>query len=126
MAEDTQAKLGLIQADLFSLNESVESVNVQLEKIRSDVESNRVKLATQEAMVETMQRKVADMADRSWYCKVCVFGLLEGTEGSNAVQFLAKSLLKWFPTLSNMDSEIMPPHCLYSDPHIESQGCRQN
>lgn len=120
MAEDTEAKLGLIQADLFSLNESIGSVNLELEKIRSDVESNRVTLVSQENAVESMQRKLADMVDRSRCCNVRVLGLPEGTEGSNAVQFLANSLPKWFPTLGNMDGEIMRAHRIYSDDRKKS------
>ena len=64
MGEDTDAKLGAIQADLLSLTKSISSVNVKLEKIRSDVESNSGRLAIQEAMLETMQLKLADMEDR--------------------------------------------------------------
>lgn len=115
MGEDTEAKLGAIQADLLSLNESIGSVNVELDKIRSDVESNRGKLTSYEATLETMQLKLADMEDRSRRCNVRVIGLPEGIEGSNAVQYLTKSLPKWFPTLGNLDGEIMRAHRVYSD-----------
>ena len=124
MAEGTEAKLGAIQADLLSLNESVGSVNVELDKIRSDVDSNRGKLASQESALEMMQRKLADMEDRSRRCNIRVIGLPEGTEGSNAVQFLTKSLPKWFPTLSNMEGEIMRAHRVYSDDRKKSSGSR--
>lgn len=85
MAEDTDAKLGSIQADLLSLNENIGSVNLELEKIRSDVEGNRGKLAVQETALE-LQRKLADMEDRSRCCNVRVIGLPEGAEGSNLDQ----------------------------------------
>lgn len=85
MAEDTDAKLGSIQADLLSLNENIGSVNLELEKIRSDVEGNRGKLAVQETALE-MQRKLADMEDRSRCCNVRVIGLPRGAEGSNLDQ----------------------------------------
>ncbi|CAK6979638.1 hypothetical protein KUCAC02_008291 [Scomber scombrus] len=103
MGEDTEAKLGAIQADLFSLNESIGSVTVELDKIRY------------EATSETMQLKLADMEDRSRRCNVRAIGLPEGIEGSNAVQYLTKSLPKWFPTLGNLDGEIMRAHRVYSD-----------
>lgn len=122
VAEDTEAKLGAIQADLLSLNESVGCVNVELDKIRSDVESNRGKLASQETALEMMQRKLADMEDRSRRCNVRVIGLPAGSEGNNAVQFLTKSLPKWFPTLSNMEGEIMRAHRVYSDDRKKSRG----
>lgn len=124
MAEDTEVKLGAIQADLHSLNKSVGSINVELNKIRSDVESNRRKLASQETALEMMQRKLADVEDRSKRCNVRVIGLPEGTEGYNAVQFLTKSMPKWFPTLSNMEGEIMRAHRVYSDDRKKSSGPR--
>lgn len=58
MGEDTEAKLGASQADLLSLTESIGSVKVELDKIRSDVGSNSGRLATQEATLETMQLKL--------------------------------------------------------------------
>uniref|UniRef100_A0A672I783 L1 transposable element RRM domain-containing protein n=1 Tax=Salarias fasciatus TaxID=181472 RepID=A0A672I783_SALFA len=122
VAEDTEAKLGVIQADLLSLNESVGCVNVELDKIRANVESNRGKLANQETVLEMMQRKLADLEDRSRRCNVHVIGLPAGSEGNNAVQFLTKSLPKWFPTLSNMEGEIMRAHRVYSDDRKNSRG----
>lgn len=124
MAEDTEAKLGLIQADLFSLNESVGSVNLELEKLRSDVVRNSGKLASQESALEMMQRKIANMEDRSRCCNVRVIGLPERVEGSNTVQFLTSSLPKWFPTLSAMDGEIMRAHRVYSNDRKKSNGPR--
>ena len=122
MGEDTEAKLGAIQADLFSLSESIGSVNVELDKVRSDVESNRGKLASHETLLETMQLKLADMEDRSRRCNVRVIGLPERVEGSNAVQFIIKSLPKWFPTLSNLEDEVMRAHRVYSDNNRKKSG----
>ncbi len=88
---------------------------MELGKIRLDVESNSEKLVSQEAMLETMQLKLADMEDRSRRCNVCITRLPEGHEGSNAVQFLTKSLPKWFPTLGNLKGDIMHAYRVYSD-----------
>lgn len=48
MAEDTEVKQGSIQADLISLNKTIGSVNIKLEKVRSNVECNHGKLARQD------------------------------------------------------------------------------
>ena len=88
---------------------------MELDKIRSDVESNGGKLASHETTLETMQLKLADMEDRSRGCNIRAIGLPEVIEGYNAVQFLTKSLSKCFPTLSNPEGEIMHAHCVYSD-----------
>lgn len=124
MGEDTEAKLGAIQADLFPLCKNIGSVNVELDKVQSDVESNRGKLASHETMLETMQLKLADMEDRSRRCNVRDIGMPEGIEGSNAVQFLTKSLPKWFPTLSKLEDEVMRAHRVYSDNNRKRSGPR--
>ncbi|CAK6975956.1 hypothetical protein KUCAC02_008291 [Scomber scombrus] len=83
--------------------------------IRSDVEGNTRKLVSQDAVLETMQLKLADMEDRSRRCNVRIIGLAEGLEGTNAIQFLTQSLPKWFPSLGNLPVDIMRAHRIYGD-----------
>lgn len=115
MGEGTEEKLRAIQTDLLALSESIGTVNVEMGKIRSNVENNSERLVSQEAVLETMKLKLADMEDRSRRCNVRITGLPEGLKGSNAIQFLTNSLPKWFPTLGNLQGEIMHAHRVYSD-----------
>lgn len=115
MGEGTEEKLRAIQTDLLALSESIGTVNVEMGKIRLNVENNSERLVSQEAVLETMKLKLADMEDRIRRCNVRITGLPEGLKGSNAVQFLTNSLPKWFSTLGNLQGEIMHAHRVYSD-----------
>lgn len=61
MGEGTEEKLRAIQTDLLALSESIGTVNVEMGKIRSNVENNSERLVSQEAVLETMKLKLADM-----------------------------------------------------------------
>lgn len=98
MGKDTEGKLCAIQTHLVTLSDSIGTINAEMGKIRSDVKGNSKLLATQEATLQQMQLKLADMEDRSRRCNIRITGLTEGLEGSSAVQYLTQSLPKWFPS----------------------------
>lgn len=62
-----------------------------------------------------IELKLADMEDRSRRCNIHVIGLKDGLEGSNAIQYLTRSLPEWFPTFAEVYIEIMRAHRFYSD-----------
>lgn len=115
MGKDTEGKLGAIQTHLTTLSESIGTINAEMGKIRSDVKGHSKLLATQDAMLQQMQLKLADMEDRSRRCNIRITGLAEGLEGSSAVQYLTQSLPKWFPSLGSLQGEIMRAHRVYTD-----------
>lgn len=66
-------------------------------------------------VLDQLQLKRADMEDRNRRCNLRIVGLAEGVEGSNAVQFLTNALPEWFPTLGDLNGEIMRAHRIYND-----------
>ncbi len=115
MGKDTEGKLCAIQTDLMTLRESIGTVNAELGKIRAEVRDNSSMLSNHESTLEQMQLKLADMEDHSRRCNVRIVGLAEGVQGSNAGQFLTNSLPKWFPSLGDLQGEIMRAHRIYGD-----------
>ena len=94
-------------------------MNVEMGKIRLEVEDNSKRLVNQEAVLETMK---FTLADRSQRCNVRITGLPEGLEGSNTV--LMNTMPKWFPTLGNLQGEILHAHRVYSDDKKKKTGPR--
>ena len=115
IGKDTEEKLSTIQADLTSLKGSIGNVKAEMGKIRSEVKGNSSMLSQHEDVLEQLQFKLADMEDRNRRCNLRTVGLAEGVEGSNAVQFLTNSLPEWFPTLGDLNGEIMRAHRIYKD-----------
>lgn len=110
MGKDTEEKLSTIQTELVTLRESIGTVNKDIGKIRAKVKENTTVLSSHGSMLEELQRKLAEMEDRSRRCNLRIVGLVEGAEGANAVQFLAQSLPKWYPSLKDCPLEIMRAH----------------
>ena len=46
------------------------------------------------------------MEDRNRRCNIHIVGLKEGLDGSNASQYLSRSLPEWFPELADVQIEI--------------------
>lgn len=65
------------------------------------------------ARLESMERKVAYLKDRSRRNNIRLVGLQEGIEGEDAVGFLQDMLPKWFPALSQRKFEIERGHRIY-------------
>ena len=65
--------------------------------------------------LHAVEAKLADLEDRNRRCNIRVIGLPERVKGSNATQYLTRSLPKWFPTLDGCNIEIMRAHRIYRD-----------
>lgn len=70
MGKDTERKLCAIQPHLMSLSESIGTINTEMGKIQTDVKGNSKLLATQDALLQQMQLKLADMEDRNRQCNI--------------------------------------------------------
>ncbi|KAJ7983695.1 hypothetical protein DPEC_G00373910 [Dallia pectoralis] len=83
--------------------------------LRGAVEGKSSTLDSHDHTLQEIEGRLADMEDRNRRCNVRVVGVKEGLEGSNAIQYLSRSLPKWFPSLAGVQIEIMRVHRIYSD-----------
>ncbi|MGH0147252.1 UNVERIFIED_CONTAM: hypothetical protein FKN15_011611 [Acipenser sinensis] len=75
--------------------------------------------------LKSMERKVADLEDRSRRNNIRLVGLPEGIEGEDAVGFLQDMLPKWFPALSQRKFEIERGHRIYGHFSSDDRKPRQ-
>ncbi|CAB1413355.1 unnamed protein product [Pleuronectes platessa] len=109
-----QDEVSGIRADFTSQKEEISKVRMDVSAVQADLGANSSKLTEHESELEAMRAKLADMEDRGRRCNVRINGLPEGAEGSNAIQFLIQNLPKWFPSLVNLQGEIMRAHRIYT------------
>lgn len=107
VGKDNDEKLSAIQAELTSLAVGLGTIRSDVNTLKTSVVSNSGTLTRHDQALQAMELKLADMEDRNRRCNIRVTGLEEGLEGSNATQFLSHSLPKWFPTLGDIQIEIM-------------------
>lgn len=107
VGKDNDEKLSAIQAELTSLAAGLGTIRSDVNTLKTSVVSNSGTLTRHDQALQAMELKLADMEDRNRRCNIRVTGLEEGLEGSNATQFLSHSLPKWFPTLGDIQIEIM-------------------
>lgn len=100
-------KLTSIHAQLASLTASLCAIRSDLDTLKTAVENNSNTPSGYGQTFEEQRVKLADMGDRNRRFNICIIGLKEGMEGSNAIQFLSCSLPLWFPKLSDVQIEIM-------------------
>lgn len=112
--DNLQGEVAGIRADFTSQKKEVGEIRKEVSVMRADVGANSSKLAEHDTELEAMRAKLADVEDRSRRCNVRINGLPEGLEGSNAIQFLTQKLPEWFPSLSNLQGEIMRAHRIYN------------
>ncbi len=74
----------------------------KLKKNKKKLVDNRKKIHKLERLTE----KMTDIEDRGRRKNVCLVGLPEGAEGTNAAGFLRVNLSKWIPSLRGRDIEI--------------------
>lgn len=110
MRKDNDEKLSAVQAELTSLAAGHGTIRSDVNTLKTSVVSNSSTLTRHDQALQAMELKLADMEDRNRRCNIRVTGLEEGLEGSNATQFLSHSLPKLFPTLSDIQIEIMRAH----------------
>ena len=115
VGKDNDEKLSAIQTELASLTAGLGTIRSDLKTLKTTVVSNSGTLNSHDQALQAMELKLADMEDRNRSCNIRVIGLAEGLEGSNAAQFLKHSLPKWFPTLGDIQIEIMRAHRIYND-----------
>lgn len=115
MGKDNDGKLSAIQTELSALTAGLSAIKSDIKALETAVGTNSSALDIQGQALNVMERKLADMEDRNRRCNIRVTGLEEGLEGSNAIQFLTRSLPKWFPALAGLPIEIMRAHRIYND-----------
>ena len=107
---DNDEKLTAIHAQLTSLTASLGSIGSDVDNLKTTVESNSSVLDSHGNVFQELEVKLADMEDRNQRCNIHVIGLKEGLEGSNAIQYLSRSLSNWFPQLADAQIDIMRAH----------------
>lgn len=119
----TNGKLNVIQTELASLSGSIGLMKADISALKSTVDDNSEAIANHETALQTLELKMAHMEDRSRWCNIRVIGLKEGTEGSNAVQYLTRLLPRWFPSLQAEQPEVMRAHWTYSGCSTGDRPC---
>lgn len=114
MGKGTEDKLNTIQSDLASLSASIGVVKADISALKSTVKENSMAVTNHETVLHTLELKLADMEDRNRRCNVGIIGLKEGVEGSNSVQYLNRTLPKWFLSLQTGQPEKMRAHPIYT------------
>ncbi len=114
MDKCTEHTLDAIQTELASLSGSIGLIKAGVLSLKHIVEDNSKSVANHPAKLQALDLKMADMEDKSRRYNIRVLGLKEGSEGSNAVQYLTRSLPKWLPSLQTEQLEIMWAHWIYS------------
>uniref|UniRef100_A0A3P8UEM9 L1 transposable element RRM domain-containing protein n=1 Tax=Amphiprion percula TaxID=161767 RepID=A0A3P8UEM9_AMPPE len=109
MGKSTDSKLDAIQAELVSLSGGMTLLKSDFSTLQGTVDDNSKAVAEHDAAIKAQ----ADMEDRTRRCNIRVIGLKEGVEGPNVVQYLTRSLPKWFPSLRSEPVEIMRAHRIY-------------
>lgn len=115
VGRDTDVKLTAIQTELATLSATLSTTRSEVKALETAVEANCDTLKDHSHTLRAMEAKLADLEDRNRRCNIRVIGLPERAEGSNATQFLSRSLPEWFPTLRGLQIEIMRAHRIYSD-----------
>lgn len=113
-AIDNEKKLAAIHEQLASITASLSSTRSEVNILKVTMESNSTTLDDHGRVLQDMEAKLADMEDRNRRCNLRCIGLKEGLEGSNAIQYLSRSLPVWFPKLAGFQIEIMRAHRVYS------------
>lgn len=108
-------KLTAIQAELTALTATLGSTSDDVKVLKTAVRANSDNAKDHSQTLHAMEAKLADLEDHNRQCNIQVISLPEGVEGSNAAQYLTRSLPKWFPTLDGCNIEIMRAHQIYSD-----------
>ncbi|KAK1889329.1 LINE-1 type transposase domain containing protein 1 [Dissostichus eleginoides] len=114
MGKCTDNKLNVMQSELATLSGIISMLKTEISTLKCSVEDNSKEVAVHTTALRALDLKIADMEDRSSWCNIRVIGLKEGTEGSNAMQYLTQSLPKWLPSLPTEQLEIMRAHRLNS------------
>lgn len=99
MGKCTDDKLNTIQTELASLSGSIRSIKTDIATLRGTEKENSKAVANHDAALQAMELKMADIEDRSRCGNIRVINFKETTEESNAIQFLTRSIPKWFPSL---------------------------
>jgi len=124
VGRDNDEKLSAIQAELATLAAGLGTIRSDLNTLKIPIISNSSTLNRHDQALQTMDLKLANMEDRNRRCNIRVTDLEEGLEGSNATQFLSHSLPKCFPTLCDIQIEIMRAHRIYND-NAPKQGANR-
>lgn len=106
MGKCTNGKLNVIQTELASLSGSIGLIKADISALKSTVDDNSEAIANHETALQTLELKMVD-----------------GTEGSNAVQYLTRLLPRWFPSLQAEQPEVMRAHWIYSGCSTGDRPC---
>lgn len=121
IAEAMKGQRLFIEKQFTGLNEKLDGIKTDLAKCTSDIQSLRSDYSILSKRMDDAERstadnkakfeaKIADMEDRSRRDNLRIMGVAEGSEGSNAVQYITSNISKWFPDLSEDRIEIMRAH----------------
>ncbi len=85
----------------------------RVDSVQADAREDRRAVTDLRNKLERLTEKMTDIEDRGRRNNVCLVGLPEGAEGTNAAGFLRVNLSKWIPSLRGHDIEIDRAHRVY-------------
>lgn len=96
-----------LQTELSSLREETLALRADHSALLKRTKKLERTTASLSNSVSATDFKLADLEDRSRRNNICLHGLPEGHEGTNALQFLIKQFCLWSPSLADSPPEIM-------------------
>ncbi len=104
-----------LREDIQATNKSVKELREEFEAIVTETKQTRDRVDSVQADTCEDKRTVTDLRNKLERLteKICLVGLPEGKEGTNADSFLRVNLSKWIPSLRGRDIEIDQAHRVY-------------
>ncbi|MGH0174667.1 UNVERIFIED_CONTAM: hypothetical protein FKN15_068818 [Acipenser sinensis] len=102
-----------LKTELTAHVATVQQLVSKVDFVRGELREQKKTVNNCPTRLESRERKVADLEDRSRRNSIRLVGLPEGIEGEDAVGFLQHMLPKWFPALSQWKFEIERGHWIY-------------
>lgn len=99
-----------LQSELSSLKEETRALRADHSGLLKRTEKLERIAASRAVSATVVDLKLADLEDRSRRNNICLHGLPEEAEGTNAIQYLVKQFGQWSPSLGDPPPEIMRAH----------------
>ncbi|KAI4902460.1 hypothetical protein NFI96_001841 [Prochilodus magdalenae] len=77
-----------------------------MDSVMSEQREQKRAINDRSSQLETIEKKLAELEDRSRQNNIRLVGLPEGTEGSDPIVFIQKAINGWFPSLANSEIEV--------------------
>lgn len=110
---DFKAQLTAIKDDFSAQTQSVLALVARMDSVMSEQREQKRAINDHSSQLETMEKKLAELEDRSRQNNIRLVGLPEGIEGGDPIGFIQKAIKDWFPSLANSEIEVERAHRIY-------------